>query len=63
MPNANSIKPTIALPMAQRFRVQRRGPHRIALDIRASSEKSSSMDGGEERRNYWDRARNYWGRI
>ena len=40
MPNANSTEPMAMLPMAHRLRLQSLGPHRMARDISASSEKN-----------------------
>jgi hypothetical protein len=48
MPKANNTEPVAMLPIAQRFRVQSFGPHRMARDISASSEKNLfNMAGGQ----------------
>lgn len=48
MPKANNTEPVAMLPIAQRFRVQSFGPHRMARDISASSEKILfNMAGGQ----------------
>jgi hypothetical protein len=39
-PKVNSINPMTMLLVAMRFRVHSLGPHRIARDISASSEKN-----------------------
>ena len=48
MPKANNTEPIAMLPMAIRFRVQSLGPHRMARDISASSEKNLFNMAGEQ---------------